>query len=214
MKLYRKPVGVLGTNCYIAADEQGVCAVFDPGAQPEKLVDFLKEHDLKPAYVLLTHGHFDHIGAVKAIARKFACPIAIGKGDEEMLREPEKSMATAHGFPGGEYVMDADELLSDGDVVTVGNLSFTVIDTPGHTKGGVTYRCEDVLFTGDTLFAGNIGRTDFYGGSYEALIASVKKLGAIEGDLRVLPGHGPDSTLAQEREENPYMRERSDDDFY
>lgn len=215
MKLYMKPVGAIGTNCYIVADDSGVCAVIDPGAQGEKLIAFLKERDLSPEYILLTHGHYDHIGGVRAILEAFPeAKLAIGKEDAEQLYDPEKSLAAAHGFPNGNYVMKADELLSEGDTVTVGDTVFTVIDTPGHTKGCVTYRCGDLLFTGDALFRGSVGRTDLYGGSYPTLMASVRKLAALEGDFRVLPGHGMDSTLDEERHGNPYLRELSDDAFY
>lgn len=110
--------------------------------------------------------------------------------------------------------MEADELLSDGDQVEVGPLTFTVIDTPGHTLGCVTYRCGDLLFTGDALFRGSVGRTDLYGGSYSVLMDSVRKLAALEGNFRVLPGHGLDTTLEEERLHNPYLRKKSDDALY
>lgn len=214
MKLYMKPVGAIGTNCYIAADESGACAVIDPGAQGDKLVAFLNERKLTPEYILLTHGHYDHIGGVNAIRKAFPeAKLAIGQNDAEQLYDPEKSLAAAHGFQGGDYIMKADETLCEGDEITVKGLTFTVIDTPGHTRGCVTYRCGDLLFTGDALFRGSVGRTDLYGGSYPLLMKSVGKLAALEGDLRVLPGHGLDSTLEEERVNNPYLRKLSDDAF-
>lgn len=214
MKLYMKPVGAIGTNCYIAADESGVCAVIDPGAQGEKLAAFLTEHNLEPEYILLTHGHYDHIGGVNPIRKAFpSARIAIGKDDAEQLYDPEKSLAASHGFPNENYVMKADDLLNEGDEIHVGEMTFTVMNTPGHTRGCVTYRCGDMLFTGDALFRGSVGRTDLYGGSYPALMASVRKLAALEGNFKVLPGHGMDSTLDDERRGNPYLREMSDDAF-
>lgn len=210
-----KPVGAIGTNCYIAAGDNGACAVIDPGAQADKLVSFLRERELTPEYILLTHGHYDHIGGVNGIRKAFPeAKLAIGKDDAEQLYDPEKSLAISHGFPNGDYTMKADVLLSEGETVTVGDMVFTVIDTPGHTRGCVTYRCGDLLFTGDALFRGSVGRTDLYGGSYPVLMASVRKLAELEGDFRVLPGHGMDSTLKEERQNNPYLRKLSDDAFY
>lgn len=214
MKLYIKPVGVIGTNCYIAADDQGKCAVIDPGAQPEKLAAFLKEHDYVPEVILLTHGHFDHIGAVKALAAEFSAQIVIGERDAEQLADPAKSMAGPHGLSKNDYVMEPDKTVKEGEEITVGDMCFSVLDTPGHTRGGVTYRCEDFLFTGDTLFAGSVGRTDLYGGDYGVLMSSVRKLSELQGDFRVLPGHGPDTTLDIERRINPYMKEAFDDRLY
>ncbi|WP_101909560.1 MBL fold metallo-hydrolase [Marasmitruncus massiliensis] len=211
MKLYVKPVGTLGTNCYIVADDSGKCAVIDPGAQAEKLLDFLETHGFTPEYILLTHGHYDHIGAVKAIAEKYGCKIAIGRNDAEQLTDREKSLATSRGLSEKDYLMATDLLLAEGDHLTVGNLAFSVLDTPGHTRGGVCYLCGDLLFSGDTLFCGDVGRCDLYGGNFIMMQESLKKLAALKGDFRVLPGHGPESTLDQERMQNPYMREHSDD---
>lgn len=215
MKLYVKPVGVIGTNCYIVVDDSGDCVVIDPGAQKEKLLDFLLVHHFKPKYILLTHGHFDHIGAVKSILDKNEnCKLAIGRNDAEQLSDSEKSLANSHMLDENEYKMTPDLLLNEGDQLTVGTLKFSVIETPGHTKGGVCYLCEDLLFSGDTLFSGDVGRCDLYGGDFSAMQNSLKKLAALKGNYRVLPGHGPESTLDQERAQNPYMREHTDDCFY
>lgn len=215
MKLYVKPVGTIGTNCYIVVDESGKCAVIDPGAQDEKLIDFLQVHNFKPEYILLTHGHYDHIGAVKSILSKYDdCKLAIGKNDAEQLSDVTKSLATSRTMDEKDYIMAPDLLLADGDQLTVGSLTFSVIDTPGHTRGGVSYLCGDLLFSGDTLFCGDVGRCDLYGGDFATLQESLKKLAALKGDYRVLPGHGPESTLDSERAQNPYMREHTDDGLY
>ncbi len=214
MKVYTMPVGTMGTNCYIAADGD-ICAVIDPGFQAEKLISFLREHKLRPEYILLTHGHYDHIGAVRALRDAFGCKLAIGRGDEEMLADRKKSLAIMRGMTDEDYILTPDERLDEGGKVTVGGMTFEVIDTPGHTAGGVTYRCGDVLFTGDTLFAGDIGRIDLYGGDYGEMMASLQKLSKLEGDYRVLPGHGPETTLARERRSNPYInRNPGYDAFY
>ena len=216
VKFYMKPVGAIGTNCYIVFDSNSdICAVIDPGAQGDKLAAALTEHGLKPAYILLTHGHYDHIGGVNQLRKAFPeAKLAIGKKDAEQLQDLEKSLAASHGFPGRGYIMEADELLSDGDQIEVGPLTFTVIDTPGHTLGCVTYRCGDLLFTGDALFRGSVGRTDLYGGSYSVLMDSVRKLADLEGNFHVLPGHGLDTMLEEERLHNPYLRKKSDDALY
>lgn len=209
MKIYTKPVGSIGTNCYISADESGACAVIDPGAQPDKLVAFMEEHKLNPQYVLLTHGHYDHIGGVKGILNHFpGCKLVIGRGDAEQLADRKKSLATMRSMTEDIYIMTPDLVVNEGDKITSGALTFEVIDTPGHTKGGVSYRCGDALFTGDTMFAGNVGRADLYGGDFDVLLASVKKLAQLPGDFRVLPGHGPESTLEVERKYNPYIDRR------
>ncbi len=215
MELYIKPVGPIGTNCYIVSDESGGCAVVDPGAQPEKLIGFLDAKGLKPEYILLTHGHYDHIGGVKAIAQKYGAKIVISEQDAEQLTDRSKSLASAR-FPAGEdpYLMEADLTLKDGDTIRTGGMDFTAILTPGHTKGDITYRCGELLFTGDTLFAGDCGRCDLYGGNYQTMLKSLKKLAALPGDYRVLPGHGPESTLEQERRYNQYVRMSPDDLLY
>ena len=131
MKLYVKPVGPIGTNCYIVVDDSGKCAVIDPGAQAEKLLEFLQVHGFTPEYILLTHGHYDHIGAVKAILGKYdGCKLAIGKNDAEQLSDVTKSLATSRMMQEKDYLMTPDLLLTEGDQVTVGSLTFTVLDTP------------------------------------------------------------------------------------
>lgn len=208
MEIYIKPVGPIGTNCYIISEEGGGCAMVDPGAQPEKLIGFLDAKGLKPEYILLTHGHYDHIGGVKAIAQKYGAKIVISEQDAEQLTDRSKSLASAR-FPAGEdpYLMEADLMLKDGDTVRTGDLEFTAILTPGHTKGDITYRCGGVLFTGDTLFAGDCGRTDLRGGSWEEILVSLGRLGKLEGNYHVLPGHGDTSDLDTERKINPYLKQ-------
>lgn len=206
MKLYVKPVGPIGTNCYIAADDNGRCVMIDPGAQPDRLIAFLEQQKLIPEYILLTHGHYDHIGAVQAIVRRYECKFGIGEKDAEQLSDRTKSLALSHSLPDADYLMTPDLTFKEGDVIEVGEMRFEVIDTPGHTRGGVCYRCGNLLFTGDTLFAGDVGRCDLYGGDYQKILRSVRHLADLPGDYRILPGHGPDSTMEQERRHNQYIR--------
>ena len=174
---------------------------------------YVDPYELKTAphdadLILVTHGHYDHIGGVKAIAQKYGAKIVISEQDAEQLTDRSKSLASAR-FPAGEdpYLMEADLMLKDGDTVRTGGLEFTAILTPGHTKGDITYRCGGVLFTGDTLFAGDCGRTDLRGGSWEEILVSLGRLGRLEGNYHVLPGHEGTSDLDTERQVNRYLRE-------
>ncbi len=206
MNVYTLPVGFIGTNCYVVTDEKNGCAVIDPGDQAEKIIAFLESKNLTPQIILLTHGHYDHIGGVKALIQRFGCKLAIGEHDADQLSDRRKSLAYAPGMTDDGYCMTPDELLKDGQDFQVGELNFRVVETPGHTQGDVVYLCGDVMFSGDTLFAGDIGRCDLPGGDYKTMLKSLKKLDALTVNYKVLPGHGPDSTLEQERLHNQYMR--------
>ena len=203
MEILVIPVGYLQENCYIAYDEDKVAVVIDPGDEGQKLVEAIRNRGLDIRYILLTHGHFDHTGAVMEIKNEFGAKLCVSGEDAEMLTDPQLSLAMRQRWKPED--ISIDWLLSDGDVIEAGKMRFEVIATPGHSKGSVTYRCENVLFTGDTLFQGDCGRTDLYGGSYEQIKASLRRLAGLEGDYRVLPGHGPDSTLEEERLHNIYM---------
>ena len=203
MEILVIPVGYLQENCYIAYDEDKVAVVIDPGDEGQKLVEAIRNRGLDVRYILLTHGHFDHTGAVMEIKNEFGAKLCVSGEDAEMFTDPQLSLAMRQRWKPEDISIDL--LLSDGDVIEAGKMRFEVIATPGHSKGSVTYRCENVLFTGDTLFQGDCGRTDLYGGSYEQIKASLRRLADLEGDYQVLPGHGPDSTLEEERLHNMYM---------
>ena len=198
MKIQALQVGSIGTNCYILCDEAAkVCAVIDPGAEPELILSAAEKLDCTVDKILLTHGHYDHTGAVGELQAKWPeTPVYLNR------RDVYADACTQQLFPllSGD-VRDYDE----GDTVAVGGLTVTVLATPGHSEGSVTLRCQDALFCGDTLFAGSCGRTDFPGGSMEKMMASLRRLGQLEGDLRVLPGHMEASTLDRERRWNPYL---------
>lgn len=194
MKIYTLPLGQLETNCYLVADGDGVAAVIDPAAAPERILQTARESSLTIQAILLTHGHFDHVGAVAGLTQALRCPV--------WMHESELTLP--------EYLTDGPLYYTDGygegDTVTVGRLNFSVLHTPGHTPGSVCLRCEDALFTGDTLFAGSCGRTDFSGGSGSEMCRSLRRLAQLPGDLAVYPGHGEATTLAREKRVNPYMR--------
>ena len=207
MDVYVVVVGTIETNCYLAASEKKNCAVIDPGANGEKILGEIEEYGLTPQYIVLTHGHYDHTGAVKAVKEKFhQAKVCISGEDEEMFHDFKKCMAPPSYAKSGNYDgLAADVLLKDGDTIALDELTFQVIATPGHTKGGISLVCGDALFTGDTLFCGTVGRTDLYGGSYEAIVDSVNRLAALPGDYSVFPGHSKLTTLEEERQTNPYI---------
>ena len=196
-------VGAYETNCYIVADEKTLdCAVIDPGSDAGTILDYLEETHLHCRFVLLTHGHFDHTGAVADVLAETGALLFVHKADVGVS-------------VGGEYYRflppDGAKYYREGDVVCVGALSFTVIETPGHTPGSVTLQCseagsgETVLFTGDTLFRDSCGRTDFPGSSTEDMLQSLKRLAQLPGDCEIYPGHGFSSSLARERSVNYFM---------
>lgn len=200
MKIKCLAVPPYGTNCYVLEDG-GQAAVIDPGGAAAKLLEAVK--DLEVRCILLTHGHYDHTGAVAELAE--ALPEAV-----IYIHRNDYPDAPSRLFPLSGQVLAgecrAPVFYDEGDTLTLGERTITVLHTPGHSEGSVTLRCGDVLFCGDTLFAGSCGRTDFEGGSVEKILASLKRLGELEGDLQVLPGHMDFSTLDQERQSNPYLR--------
>jgi len=202
------PVGFLGTNCYIVSAESGDCAIIDPGAQPEKITSYLDGKKLKAKYILLTHGHHDHIGGVRKLMEAYPdAKLAIGKGDIEMLQDSKKSLAFDRYDSKEDFLIEREEPLHDGDELKLDDLTIRVMETPGHTIGGVCYVCGEAIFSGDTLFRGDVGRCDLYGGNYKEMLKSLKKLAELDGDYALYPGHGEDSTLEYERKNNMYIAE-------
>ncbi len=208
MKLYTLPIGDLSANCYIVIDEEsGEAVVIDPGWLTDDLKKVLTGGEInKLKYILLTHGHFDHICGVYDLHEYTNSPIAIHKSDAECLYDEEKSLAKDSVYP--FKPIHADILLKDGDVLTLGKEKIKVMHTPGHTPGGVCYIFESsrLMFTGDTLFRFTVGRTDFAGGSKEQMMDSIIRLRALDGDYEVFPGHNISTTLSSERVRNLYMR--------
>ena len=190
MQIKQFVVGDVATNCYLVWDEKShEGAIVDPGDCAEQLIQTIQEDHVQLKYILLTHAHFDHILAVGAIQRATGAQVVVSKKDEYLL-------------PG------ADIWAEEGTSVTFGGMTATYYSTPGHTPGSCVIRLDDaVLFTGDTLFRENCGRTDLPGGNWNDMLRSLKKLHDMPGDYRVLPGHEGLSTLEHERQHNPYMAE-------
>ena len=193
-------VGPIGTNCYFLQDEEsGLMAIIDPGDDWERILHQVKKAEGEVKYILLTHGHYDHTTAVPDLVK--ALP-----GVQVYIHQADANGAGSQLFPLAAQVKDLNNY-DEGDTLSLGSLTIEVLHTPGHSKGSVTLKVGDVLFTGDTLFCGSCGRTDLRGGSYEEIMASLKRLGELEGDFHVCPGHDRTSTLERERKYNPFLLE-------
>lgn len=194
--------GALGCNCYLIVDEQtNKSALIDCPDYNEKMIELIGDTDLQ--FILLTHGHFDHIIGVKDVKEKYNVPVAISQQDEGMLSSSKLSLAAFCNAP--QNNTHADMILGEGDVVELGSIKIDVISTPGHTKGSLCYIAENYIFSGDTLFACSCGRTDFPGGSGEEMMQSLRRLKNLDGNYEVMPGHSDTSNLDFERKNNPYM---------
>lgn len=199
-------VGILGTNCYIFTDEEtGVSAVVDPGGKYSEIEKAIKDKNIK--YILITHGHYDHVFGTAETKRQTDAAVVIGKNDAEHLHNIDKCNSGMI-FPELQELTEADITVEDGDELSVGNIKIKVMETPGHSLGSVCYILPDekVIFSGDTLFYNSIGRTDFPTSAPQKMRDSLKKLAALEGDYDVCPGHGPMTTLEEERKNNYYLR--------
>ena len=196
-------LGDYQTNCYIvSAKESKTCAVIDPGYNAAMILDCLQALELTPDAILLTHGHFDHVGAVKELVKATGCALWIHEGDYSQPLNPTLSRF----YPLANSDFTEIQFCEEGQVIAAGGLEFSVWSTPGHTWGSVCYACKDALFTGDTLFAGSCGRIDLPGGDYKAMLASLARLASTTADYRVYPGHGGSSLLSREQQTNPYLR--------
>lgn len=195
------------TNCYLVRDEgTGRCVLIDPGEMTDELRAVLAKAGVeKFDYILLTHCHYDHVGAAWEVKALTGAPIAIYKDDAAGLYQPLVNRTGAHGRTSVVYP-PPDVLLSDGQELQVGDIRFTVLHTPGHTVGGCCYLTENAIFLGDTLFRGSYGKTNLPTGDGAQMARSLRTLAALEGDYQVYAGHGKDTTLSDERENNPYMR--------
>jgi len=191
-------VGPLENNCFIIADEntkEGL--VVDPGDEPDRILDLINKNSFNIKYIVCTHAHFDHVGAVPDLKKETGAKIVIHR-DELEIYKSTKDQAAIWGYE-LDPLPEPDIFVSEGDKIEVGNLRFEVLHTPGHSPGGICLYGEGILITGDTLFAGSVGRTDFYGGDMEKLKRSFRRLLSLSDKIKVLPGHGPETTIGRER---------------
>ncbi len=217
MKVDRLVLGMYETNCYVLRkeslglrqnDDAQDCLVIDPGLGAEQLLDFLSQNNLNPVVVVLTHGHIDHIEGVRSLRRDYPdVKLAIHALDADMLADSQANLAA---MMGGDFsTAPAEILLEDNALLEQAGLELTVLHTPGHTPGGICLYSQayGVVFTDDTLFADSVGRSDFPGGSHNTLTQSIKeKLFSLPDETIVYPGHGPQTTIAHEKEHNPFLR--------
>lgn len=206
MKMTVLTLGVCDANCYLIKTEKDRGIVIDPGGEPERILTACEAMGMKPALLLCTHGHFDHVTALTPLKQATGAEICIHQADEELLKDPSLLGRMIPAMMPGYKPAPADRLLQDGQLVTLDEVTLRVFHTPGHSAGSCCFLSEDMIFTGDTLFAGSIGRTDLYGGSMGVLRQSLSLLRGLPGDLKVLPGHGEATTLSYERSHNPYLR--------
>lgn len=203
-KIIKLVVGQLQENCFILFDENKDAFIVDPGASSENIIEAIEKNSLNIKYILLTHGHFDHVGAVASLAKKFKAPVYLSKKDRKFLENPKEVRASSFGME--IEAADVDVFVNDNDGIPFSDSIIKVIETPGHTLGSVCYLFNNYLFAGDTLFNGSIGRTDFPESDHSLMIESLKKLKELDDEIYVLSGHGPESQMSYEKISNPYLR--------
>ena len=201
-----------GENTFVAwLDQRSDCVVIDPGLEPELVIQAIESRQLTPAALLITHGHSDHIGGNAAMKRRWPeCPLVIGAGDAEKLTDPQKNLSARFGVP--ITSPPADQFVNEEDAIEFAGFTFQVREIPGHSSGHVVFICREltppVVFGGDVLFAGSVGRTDFPDGDFEQLAAGIReKLFVLPDETIVLSGHGPATTIGQEKRSNPFVGE-------
>jgi glyoxylase-like metal-dependent hydrolase (beta-lactamase superfamily II) len=206
-ELMRLVVGPLEVNCYVICCRQtGEAAVIDPGADSARIIQRIETRGWRPVMILNTHGHIDHVSANADIADHFKIPVIL-HADDAFLLEAEDLFGLAPILKARPSPSPA-RLLNDGDRVELGELEIEVLHTPGHTPGGCCLLLDSICFSGDTVFSGSIGRTDLPGGDYDTLMESIRdKILPLDDDIELLPGHGPETSVGQERELNPFLRE-------
>ena len=205
MKIETVHVGFLPTNCYILSSDKGNCAIIDPGYNADRILKAVSDAGLNVKYILVTHGHVDHISAINDIVRVTGAKVAAPTLDAPMM---DNTYRAENGVM-SKFKHDAvfaNILYDDGDTFEIDELTVKAMHTPGHTPGSSLLFCGDVIFSGDTLFAGCVGRTDLMGGNTKIMRESLQKIAAIKEDYRVLPGHDMETTLLEEQKSNPYLR--------
>lgn len=198
-------IGMIGTNVYLLKDEAtGKLAVIDPADHSDELLEQIEENGGDLAYILLTHGHYDHIMGVAELCEKYHPTVCVSRVELPVIEEPSYNLSKYHDITVKPFTVD--RALEDGDTVMLGETELRFILTPGHTMGSGCYMTDDCIFSGDTLFCSSVGRTDFPTSSMRDMMASVERLKNLEGDYRVYPGHDIFTSLERERKHNPFMR--------
>lgn len=200
------PIGIYSANCYIVGcEDTNEVFIVDPGGGADIILNEINKKNLNVKYIILTHGHGDHIGGIVKLKNEINAPILVHKDDEDMLLDSSLNLTSMMSID--KIEIKPNRLLDDNDIINIGNLEAKIIHTPGHTKGSICIKVKDALITGDTLFKGSIGRSDLYGGDHETLINSIKsKLLILDEDIKVYPGHGDSSTIKYEKKNNPFCR--------
>lgn len=206
MKILALEVGMIGTNCYIAYNENtNEAVVVDPGDEGTQIMAVVNKHHLKVVAIFVTHGHGDHIMALEDVREATGAPVYISQEDAKLLHNSTGNLSTFLGK--ARSFGEPDEFFTDGEELTVAGMPFKIYATPGHTRGGVCIQSGDVVFCGDTVFAESIGRTDLPGGDYDTILQSIKdKILTLPDETKLLPGHGPSTTVGWERRRNPFLQ--------
>ncbi|EFI42250.1 MBL fold metallo-hydrolase [Peptoniphilus sp. oral taxon 386] len=208
-KIIRLTLGAYQTNCYIIFDKNNNSVIIDPGAEAKAIIKEIEDRNLTVDKIILTHAHPDHFGALDDVRKHFNVKAFLGRDDNIMLEDRSSELNLVLGLKPNK--ISADVLVEDGDLISFGDKYFKVISTPGHTPGGICLLIGNVLFSGDTLFCGSIGRTDLPGGDYETILESLKLLVQLPDNTIVLPGHGPESSIEYEKQNNPFIRSMRND---
>ena len=202
-KIIRLVLGAYQTNCYIIYNNDLNAVIIDPGAEADKIFKVIDEYNLKIDKIILTHAHPDHFGAIEEVRNKYNIKVYMCDKDRDMLENRSKELSSMLGIDSSG--IKADIFLKEDDEIEFFDKKFKVIETPGHTPGGMCLLIDKVLIAGDTLFKGSIGRTDLPGGDFDVIMKSLEKLMKLDDDILVLPGHGPETTIEYERNFNPFI---------
>ena len=205
MQIRRLVLGELETNCYIVWDSSKQALIIDPADEAERILSLVRKEQLQVVAVVLSHAHFDHMLAAEAVCSAVNAPLYVGRGDADAMTDPARNLSRLFD-PANSLCFSDYSRVSEQDRIEIGDLVFTVLETPGHTPGCICLQCGDCLFSGDTLFEDSIGRLDFPGGNTAAMYASLQRLVRLPVDTRVFPGHGPSTTIGREIAHNPYLR--------
>lgn len=208
MNVYQLPLGPLQTNCYIVSNDVKEAVIFDPGEEADIIFNVIEENKLKPLAILLTHAHFDHIGAVDEVRDEYNIPVYIHKYEADWLTDGQKNGSAAFLRNQSIFAREADHVIEKEGKMEFGQFTFSVFETPGHSPGSISFYNKELrtVFSGDALFQRSIGRTDLIGGDHELLIKSIKsKLLSLPDDVVVCSGHGPTTIIGDEKKHNPFF---------